>query len=114
MQLIRTIWILPILCLAAFQLIGQTVSKWSVNELTFKGDKVEEPFSVDIEAIFIHEGGIQLQAPGYFNGEKQWVVRYSLPLEGSWKYSTVSSQEKLNGQQGEIEVTRRHLIKRDQ
>ena len=104
MKVLRLFGTLLPLLLAVLHVAGQSVSKWSVNELSYQGTRVAEPFAVNLQATFTHQSGTQMVIPGFYNGGKQWMIRYSLPMEGKWDYQVSSDLKKLDGKKGSITV----------
>ncbi len=84
---------------------AQSVGKWDVGEIKLKSRKIRtDPFAVTLRAIFIHSNGTSLEIPGFYNDDRNWVIRYALPYEGSWKYQVQSTERTLDGKSGVVEV----------
>ena len=82
-----------------------TAHQWDLFEMAFTADKLPaQPCDVTLDAKFTHADGEQLVAQGFFNGGKEYVIRFTPPKPGTWKYVTRSSLPKLDAQRGEIEV----------
>ncbi len=87
--------------------------KWQVHDLRFKGkiDKAANPFDVVFGAIYTGPGGQVQKVPGFYDGENEWVARFSSNVEGRWTFETYSSLSSLSGHSGEIIIsanTREH------
>jgi len=81
-----------------------TTPKWEVIDLIFKAKAPEKPFSVGFSAEF-NLNGKTITAPGFYNGDDQWVVRFSASTEGDWTYETKSELKSLSGKTGKVFVT---------
>lgn len=83
---------------------------WRRCEITLQSSKdYANPFlDVEIMAEFVHESGDRVTLPGYWNGEKQWKVRFCPEKEGAWQYSVSCNDMEnagLHGVKGTIEAT---------
>lgn len=82
---------------------GQKYSceKWEVIDIPFSINvRGINPFDIDFGAVITHENGKSMKVPGFYNGNKIWVVRFCPPMEGKWAfttYSTISSGASKNG-----------------
>jgi len=81
--------------------------KWQVNDITFKGkaDRNANPFQVVFGAIYTGPNGQTQKVPGFFNGNNEWVSRFSSSVEGSWAFETYSSKPELSGLRGQVTIT---------
>ncbi len=71
----------------------------------------------------ITNGKRTLLVPGFWNGGKEWVLRFALPEEGQWLYKTLCKEdEALNGisgvvqcekYSGELEIFKRGFVTTD-
>lgn len=81
-------------------------AKWEVIDLAFKAaPNTADPFAVTFGAVFQHRSGKTAEVPGFFNGGKEWVIRFSPALEGEWSYRTYSSLSALAGKSGKVAVS---------
>jgi hypothetical protein len=73
-------------------------------DLVFKANPTthENPFDVQLSAAFTSPGNSTLTVPGFFNGEQEYVIRFSPSTAGSWNYVTTSSIPQLAGLRGSI------------
>jgi hypothetical protein len=46
---------------------------------------------VDIKCKLTHQGGSSFSISGFWDGNRSYKVRFSLPLEGTWQYLITSS-----------------------
>ncbi|TDT47281.1 uncharacterized protein DUF5060 [Maribacter spongiicola] len=83
-----------------------SVQKWEVLDIDFKSKTIgDSPFTTNFSAVFTHENGEQKIVPGFFNGDKNWVIRFSSTLEGNYTYVTISEIASLNNKKGKVKVT---------
>ncbi|MGB7327448.1 MAG: DUF5060 domain-containing protein [Rubripirellula sp.] len=72
-------------------------------EIRFKVVGVpENPVDVDFTSTFQSELGLRMEVPGFFDGDDQYVVRFTPPAMGKWKYTTQSALDSLDHLQGEL------------
>jgi len=58
----------------------------------------DNPFRVSLEATFEHASGVKIERlPGFYNGDDEYVIRFSPPLEGQWRGRTASDDSSLDG-----------------
>lgn len=80
--------------------------RWDVVELSFvAAGAPAEPFAVEFGAVVRHTDGQSLRVSGYYDGGRQWQVRFCPPVAGTWSYTTFSSRADLAGQTGEVVVS---------
>lgn len=80
------------------------IERWEVIDIPYNSSfKSSNPFIEDFGAVFIHESGDTLKAPGFYNGGNNWVVRFSSSEVGVWKYSTYGPKA-LSGKKGRLKV----------
>ncbi|MEM9935689.1 MAG: DUF5060 domain-containing protein, partial [Bacteroidota bacterium] len=95
---------LTILSLSSL-LRAQEYKQWGVIDLTFEAKvSQEDPHAVSFTCTFTHESGEELSVPGFYNGAKEWIIRFSPPKVGNWTYTTQSELKKLDGKKGELTV----------
>jgi hypothetical protein len=60
---------------------------WCPISIRLESDRpVGDPYtSVELTASFEHESGETYEVPGFWAGERDWEVRFSPPLPGSWE-----------------------------
>jgi len=82
---------------------GASLEKWRPYDFQFTSREVyANQFLVTMTATFTGPGGRTLTIPGFYTTNNAWVVRFSPTAEGSWSYSTSSSDAQLNGKTGII------------
>jgi hypothetical protein len=83
------------------------INKWEVVDIEFKTSAQKKPFEEKFEAKFISPNGTTHIIPGFYNGNKTYVLRFSGNLTGTWKYTIYSSIKKLNSKKGSIVVAKK-------
>jgi len=74
------------------------VPKYQVHDFVLKGAERGNPFLVEVAARFTHESGEVLAGvPGFYNGDGEWVIRFSPGRIGVWRGITSSAVVELNG-----------------
>lgn len=83
------------------------VEQWGVYEVTLKGPTNGNPFlDVPFAARFVFvQSGDSVEAPGFYDGDGNYRVRFSPQKLGAWKYETTSRALELNGKAGVFTVT---------
>ena len=79
--------------------MGQiTVAQYNSHDFSLYSDTVHEnPFMVDLSATFQHESGETVEnLPGFYNGDGEWVVRFSPTRTGRWTGRTTSTDSTLS------------------
>ncbi len=77
-----------------------TVEKWGVFNIELKGPEVGNPFTdVQLTVVFTNKKQT-VQVSGFYNGNGNYIVRFSPDKEGSWSYRTTSNTEELNEKTG--------------
>ncbi len=81
------------------------VEKWEVIDIPVTASvKHKQLFSVDANAIFTHVSGKKQTVPVFYNGGKEWLIRFSASDIGNWTYKIKSKQKALNGKSGRVKV----------
>lgn len=79
------------------------VERWNVFELSFQGPSDENPYMDNtIDAIFTN-GSQTIMAPGFYDGNGIYKVRFSPDQLGDWSYVTQSNVEELSNQSGSFQ-----------
>jgi len=76
-----------------------SVERWGLFEAALSGRAPGNPFDVTVTGVFTH-GGRTIEAPGFYDGEGVWRVRFSPPEEGSWTWTIRSDLADLDGRSG--------------
>ncbi|WP_298369247.1 DUF4038 domain-containing protein [uncultured Lutibacter sp.] len=79
--------------------------QWEVNDLLFKTRKnVKSPHKKSVFAIVKGRDGEQ-KIPLFYNGNKEWVFRYSSSTIGTKSYVLESEVKELNGRRGKFVIS---------
>ncbi len=82
-------------------------TQWEVNDLTYTvKQKVNEPFGKNISAVVSNERGEEQRVPLFYNGNKQWVFRYSSSSVGTKTFILESDIDELDRKRGKFIVTK--------
>ncbi len=74
------------------------IDKWETIEIEFRSKKLmEEPFKMDLFCAFFQDDSDTLMVPGFFNGDKQWIVRFTPPREGTWNCISHADLKEMDG-----------------
>ena len=49
--------------------------------------------------------GKAITVSGFWDGNDDWMIRFTPPLAGTWKYETISADRKMNGKKGQLIVS---------
>lgn len=80
--------------------------RWQTIDLKFEAAKVPaNPFEVEFGCVLTNEVGTKLNIPGFYNGDSEWVVRFTPSTTGTWSAKSFSSIKKLSGRKITIEVS---------
>lgn len=86
---------------------GQSVaaSQWSPIDIQFTIDRLfDSPTDIEFSATFTSESGTRLDVPGFFDGNGEFVVRFTPPSPGQWSYLTRSSTPELDNKRGTLDA----------
>ncbi|MEM7369110.1 MAG: DUF4038 domain-containing protein [Bacteroidota bacterium] len=78
----------------------QHVPQWTTYDLSLESTKsYSNPYiEVEVAAVFTNEVGEQLRRPGFWDGGKQWKIRFTPPDNGSiWTWETACSDRENTG-----------------
>ena len=98
----------PLPCFAANQIehkdgVKIPAHQWDVLDIVFQVDRVpDHPFDVSFSAVIEKTNGKRFEVSGFFNGGNQYLLRFTPPAKGDWRYVTKSSLSALNGKKGVI------------
>ncbi|MEZ6136741.1 MAG: DUF5060 domain-containing protein [Pirellulaceae bacterium] len=80
--------------------------QWDVTDVVFHSDGssvagLKQTFS----ATFSHETADSISVDGFYDGESDYVIRFTPPASGKWTFITQSSLAELNDHQGTLNAT---------
>jgi hypothetical protein len=82
-----------------------TCEQWGVCEIVLDGPSDGNPFvDVELAADFTDQQNKRLRVPGFYDGDGRYVVRFSPPTPGEWKYRTSSNAPALHDRTGAVTV----------
>jgi len=82
-----------------------TTKRWETIDIHFKSSKKSNiPFDEIVGCVFTSSSGNQLNVPGFYNGNSEWIVRFTPNEEGKWTATSYSSIKNLSGVSKEILV----------
>jgi len=83
-----------------------TCEKWQVIDIEFEAKiKTDNPFAIQFGAELKSNLGKTMNVPGFYNDDNTWVIRFCPPKEGTWTFITWSTESKLTGKSGSVEVS---------
>lgn len=85
--------------------MGKIVEQWGLFETEFAGPSSGNPFTdVELCAEFRCKGK-RVTAPGFYDGDGNYKVRFMPDIQGEWTYTTGSNVADLDGSSGSFECT---------
>ncbi len=82
-----------------------TISQWRPYDISLIAEQDHPWWTFPVEANFIHEESQSIIAiEAFWNGGREWVIRFAPTLPGFWRYATTSTDPGLNGCTDTIEV----------
>ena len=83
-----------------------TGPRWGVVDISFDGpEDLPDPFAVEFGALLSGPDGAWLRVPGFYDGGRRFVLRFSPPTVGVWTFETFSNLTALAGHRGTVEGT---------
>jgi len=110
MYTIRTILVLPFFCFQVLLATGENPAnpkkaiQWQPLELTFEASEIHSWKDFPMQATFTN-GAQSITLDAFWNGDKNWVVRFAAPSPGKWTWETTSKDKGLDDQKGKITIT---------
>ncbi|MCA8994477.1 MAG: DUF4038 domain-containing protein [Planctomycetaceae bacterium] len=87
---------------------GATVpaTQWEVTDISFQVvEAPESPLDVDAKAVIDGPDQQQFTIPLFYDGHERFLLRFSPPAVGEWRFSTQSNVKDLNGHSGNIQAS---------
>ncbi len=82
---------------------AERVEQWIANEMIFESscDYDTPVYAVEMDVTFTNrDTGTVLTVPAFWNGGREWVVRYALTELGSWSYESLCTDTTNTGLHG--------------
>ena len=102
----KKLWLaISLFCGMQYLATAAEIEQWEVLDIAIAA-KVDEvnPFVVSAIAQFSHSSGQKQTVPLFYNGNNQWIIRFSSGLKGNWSYQTSSAVAGLSNHKGKIRV----------
>ncbi len=97
--------LLPSRAVFAVESPAQTVVQWEPQEIRLTADADHPWWTFPATIAFTHQAtGERFVLEAYFDGGRDWVVRFAAPHPGLWAWKTVSDDSGLHGRTGRLEV----------
>ncbi|PRY86714.1 DUF5060 domain-containing protein [Mongoliibacter ruber] len=105
-SLISTLSEAQIIDISFSENFNSTAEQYQVHDITFRGNSKNEqnPFEVIFGAVYTGPQGQRMNIPGFFNGNGEWISRFSASEKGTWSFETYGSMSELSGHTGQIEI----------
>ena len=74
-----------------------TVQRWNPHDFSFSASvETPNPFMIEFSATVTGPNGINLNLPGFYNGNNTWEIRFAPTVEGLWTITTKSELTELD------------------
>ncbi len=76
---------------------------WTPVEISLEAASSHVWWEFPVTAVFTHAGsGTRLELPGFWDGDRRYVVRFAPPRRGAWTFRTRSADKGLDAVRGTI------------
>ncbi len=83
-----------------------SVSRYEVVDIPFVArEKVVHPFEAEMTVSFVSPTGREYRVAAFYNGDNEWVARFSGSEVGEWSYTTSSQLRSLSGRRGLLNIS---------
>ena len=83
------------------------IEQWEIVDIHHQSKAtIANPFIENINAEFTHQSGFKRTVPLVYDGEQQWLLRFSARRTGKWQYKIISDIAGLNNQTGQVTVVK--------
>lgn len=83
---------------------AREVVQWEPHEIRLTANQDHPWWNFPATVAFTHpSSSVRLELEAYWDGDREWVVRFAPPLPGKWNWTAVSNDAGLNGHAGRIE-----------
>ena len=69
---------------------AETTTQWSIQEIQLTARDDYPWWEFPAQAVFVHESGRQITVKAFWNGKRNWIVRYTPTLPGQWTFRILS------------------------
>ncbi|GEC72509.1 protein of unknown function [Flavobacterium flevense] len=84
-----------------------SIVKWEVLDISFPiKTNLKSPFTARFGALFSHENGSTQEVPGFYNGNNEWIIRFSSSIEGEWTFVTFGEEKSSENLKGKVRITK--------
>lgn len=84
-----------------------TIQKWEVLDIVINAKIISKsPYTENFGAIFTHQNGTEQEVPGFYNGNNEWVIRFSSSLDGEWSFVSFGNDKKLKNNKAKVTVSK--------
>ncbi len=108
-MIMKTLHIIGVVLLfSSYSVNAETIKTrlWETVDIPFVLKKdIPHPFELELSCTFINENSDTLVVPGFYNGKREWVVRFTPSAPGLWKCISKSSVKRMDGIVKTIEVS---------
>ena len=66
------------------------IPRYQVHDFRFSARTNKNPYDANVFATFWGPDGSELQLPGFYDGDETWIIRFSPPQLGAWRFQTTS------------------------
>lgn len=79
---------------------GAEIEQWGIFELALQGSAAGNPYlDVELTAQFSYKHRV-IEVDGFYDGDGIYRIRFMPDTQGTWRYSTQSNRDELNGAEG--------------
>ena len=90
-----------------------SIRKYEIIDIVFKSEgKIDNPFKIVFNALFVSPSGKQQTVPAFYNGNGEWIVRFSAGETGSWNYKVESGHKSFDKKNGIVHVVPEQYMER--
>lgn len=83
-----------------------TAGQWEVLDIRFKLSEIpQSPWGVEITGRFTAPSGKQLDVAGFYDGNRDFLLRFTPPEPGRWEFAIQSNVAELSGKAGKVDVS---------
>ncbi len=79
--------------------------QWDPVDITLTASGSHSWYSFPVQVTFTHTSGTQLSLDAYWDGGRNWKVRFAPTIAGTWNWRSSSSDSGLNNRSGVVTCT---------